>query len=727
MLSQIYTLFNADFSFIESKKDKSIAKATARDIWLVLTFSITYFLYFLLFHSWSTEHIILLFGIVTLVFSYFINFTSYSKAVRFLPFFISYINIFWGSGAFGYHSQIHLLFLLVFIDIFLNIRRLERKTFVFLFSTPLVLTTILFIYDFDIFTTQISKDNNTITTLAYLSQFHVLVGTILFLNIYLINTRYQKKKLLSTQRELSNLLLESEKLNKDLKKSQEELSKAGMFQNKIFENSYDAILLADAQDSTIIKCNDKAVELFGFSHRDELIGRKGTSLQKRMFSEAELEEIIYTLKVAKKTWTSDLEYHDGKGDCFWGSLAISEIEIDGEPFHLVRVINISEKKEQERIINDLKNYYLTTLEYQQGLNFRYIKDEKGFKITLARGKFLEKFGLSKEDTENKLLRQLFSDKEYELREKYYQKAWQGESCFYEAKVPGKEIWYLVYLNPIIEDGEVKEVIGSSVDISDIKKKDQLLIKQNEELQKLNHALDRFVYSASHDLRAPIASCLGLIDIAKKENEAEIIHQYLALKEKSLNRLDKFIGDILDYSRNTRLPVKCENIDLRQLVHEVFDNYSYTEQFKDITKEIIIEGEAEFVSDSYRLNVIFNNLLSNAIRYYNPFIAAPFIKVEAEIVPDKCQITVSDNGLGIDKNHIHKIFDMFYRATDKLSGSGLGLYIVKEHIEKLGGEISVSSSLGKGTTFTIVLPNFLHSNLEDINGEVAVEENSIKEN
>lgn len=622
--------FKTDYSFAKTRKEKSIAKTTARDVWLVLSFSVIYLGYFLFFHSWSAPHSILLVGIVLLILTYLINFTPRFIYVRFLPFIIASVNIFWGSGAYGYQSQIHILYLLLYINIFLNVQRVERKTLLILFSVPILLTAILFLNDFQLFKSHVEINENTIISLSYLSQLHVLVGTILFLNIYLINNRFQKKKLLKAKRELSTLLAESEDLNKELKRSKEELSEVSIMQHKIFEKSYDAILLADSQDSSIINCNDKAVELFGFDTKEELIGKKGFSFQKRRFTEEELKSVLHQLKVEKKTLTADVEYISNKGNEFWGNLALSEIEVNNTIYHLVRVSNISEKKAYEHTINNLKNYYLTTLEYQQGLNFRFFKDNGEFRISLARGKFLENFDLTTEKAENKLLKELFNESEYSLREKSYKKAWEGESCFYEAKVPDKDIFYLVYLNPIFEKGKVKEVVGSSVDISEIKIKDRLLIEQNEELQKLNHALDRFVYSSSHDLRAPIASCLGLIDIARNENNVEVIHKYLDLKEKSLKRLDNFIGDILDYSRNNRLPVKKESINLRELVHEVFENYSYTKQFKDITKEIIIEGDIDFVSDRYRLSVVFNNLLSNAIRYYHPYKDAPYIKIEAEI-------------------------------------------------------------------------------------------------
>ncbi len=103
-------------------------------------------------------------------------------------------------------------------------------------------------------------------------------------------------------------------------------------------------------------------------------------------------------------------------------------------------------------------------------------------------------------------------------------------------------------------------------------------------------------------------------------------------------------------------------------------------------------------------MIFNNLLSNAVIYHNPYIDDPYIKVIAKIDKNQAVINIEDNGIGIEDKHLQNIFKMFYRANDATSGSGLGLYIVKEALEKLKGSIDVKSKLGEGTCFSLVIPN-----------------------
>jgi signal transduction histidine kinase len=121
-------------------------------------------------------------------------------------------------------------------------------------------------------------------------------------------------------------------------------------------------------------------------------------------------------------------------------------------------------------------------------------------------------------------------------------------------------------------------------------------------------------------------------------------------------------------------------------------------------QITIQRSAEFWSDAFRIDIILKNFISNAIKYMNLVQEENFVQFNISITQKEGIIQISDNGLGIDKQYQPKIFDMFFRATEKSDGSGLGLYIVKQAIETLGGNISVESKPGKGTIFRILLPN-----------------------
>ncbi|MEY3451788.1 MAG: hypothetical protein RL711_1614, partial [Bacteroidota bacterium] len=123
----------------------------------------------------------------------------------------------------------------------------------------------------------------------------------------------------------------------------------------------------------------------------------------------------------------------------------------------------------------------------------------------------------------------------------------------------------------------------------------------------------------------------------------------------------------------------------------------------------INKEAEFVSDLKRIEIVFNNLISNAIKYHNIHQDFPLIKITITQNYKEAIIEISDNGIGVESNHIEHIFNMFYRASSNSNGSGLGLYIVKDAISKLKGSIDVNSEIGKGTNFRITIPNYYIQN------------------
>ncbi|MNX54327.1 Autoinducer 2 sensor kinase/phosphatase LuxQ [compost metagenome] len=229
--------------------------------------------------------------------------------------------------------------------------------------------------------------------------------------------------------------------------------------------------------------------------------------------------------------------------------------------------------------------------------------------------------------------------------------------------------------------------------------------ENQELKTANYELDRFVYSTSHDLRAPLNSMLGLIEIAKEDTTEELMLNYFKMLKGSAKKLDGFICDILDYSRNSRMEINNELINFRELINGVTENLKFIgDNNRMVEFKIEISDEASFYSDKNRLITILNNLISNAIRYQNSQIQNPFVNIKIETSPTETNIFIQDNGIGIDEESQSKIFNMFYRVSQESVGSGLGLYIVKEAVNKLNGDIKVKSQIGEGTTFLIKIPN-----------------------
>lgn len=231
-----------------------------------------------------------------------------------------------------------------------------------------------------------------------------------------------------------------------------------------------------------------------------------------------------------------------------------------------------------------------------------------------------------------------------------------------------------------------------------------LVVKNAKLAKMNEELDGYVYKASHDIRAPLTSLMGIINLIKVENDPEKIMQYVALQEKCIEKMDSHIMQILDLSKNLKTGLVPLKIDLKALIEEIFLELSFYENAELISKKINVHHNIDYYSDPYRIKIILNNLISNAIKYSKIGNSNPIIEVNIFIDYSHTIMTVKDNGIGITEAQKDKIFDMFYRGTDKSKGAGLGLYIVKEMVNKLKGKISIQSEVNKFTIFKVEIPN-----------------------
>ncbi|MNQ27615.1 Signal-transduction histidine kinase senX3 [compost metagenome] len=225
--------------------------------------------------------------------------------------------------------------------------------------------------------------------------------------------------------------------------------------------------------------------------------------------------------------------------------------------------------------------------------------------------------------------------------------------------------------------------------------------KNENLIIANSELDNFVYSASHDLRSPITSLKGLIEVAQLEDDPDQIKYYLKLMCQSLNKQDQFISDIIDYSKNKRIQIFVESLSLNKIIDDTITQHNHNKNVDKITiiRNLLID---EIHSDRLRLKIIINNLLSNAIKYADEIKKEMFISINAYNSGAFHIIEIADNGIGIADEFKEHIFEMFF-VINSNKGSGLGLYIVKETVGKLNGSIGVFSESNVGSKFTVTIP------------------------
>ncbi|MEO8764566.1 MAG: sensor histidine kinase [Ginsengibacter sp.] len=244
-------------------------------------------------------------------------------------------------------------------------------------------------------------------------------------------------------------------------------------------------------------------------------------------------------------------------------------------------------------------------------------------------------------------------------------------------------------------------------------KNDTINEANGQLTKLNAELDSLVYRTSHDLRSPVTSILALVEIIREEPDIAKRITFLDMQKKTLFRLDSLITDTLDFARNKRMELSYEPVDFNEFINSSLQDHILSDNSENIKRIVEIVQQGMFVTDRVRMNMVINNLISNSLRYHNKNQENPYVKIIVKADINKAEIKVIDNGQGIAKKHLDHIFTMFYRADKTSAGSGIGLYIVKEAIEKLEGTVHIESELNKGTAFTIVIPNNIGKNEKNV--------------
>ncbi len=279
--------------------------------------------------------------------------------------------------------------------------------------------------------------------------------------------------------------------------------------------------------------------------------------------------------------------------------------------------------------------------------------------------------------------------------------WAAEHRFLNAA--GSYTW--VYNRSYIlknEYGIPCRMLGSMIDLSSLKKAQEELELSNKNLRKINTDLDNFVYTASHDLRAPIANLEGLLMLLKPKFEEHMPpneQRLIQLVEASIEKLKRTILGLLEITKVQKdLERKVEQISFAEVLEDVESDVR-----KDILEsKAIIETDFKVTKIKYnRVNLqsILYNLLSNALKYRSP--EQPLhVRISTEHKDGAVALSFTDNGLGMSEQQQKKLFTMFNRFHTHVDGTGIGLYMVKRIIENNEGRIKVESKVGKGTTFKI---------------------------
>jgi signal transduction histidine kinase len=226
-------------------------------------------------------------------------------------------------------------------------------------------------------------------------------------------------------------------------------------------------------------------------------------------------------------------------------------------------------------------------------------------------------------------------------------------------------------------------------------------RQTKIIEDKNAELDAFFYRISHDLKGPIASMLGLSELAKMEVNDEHALGYLEKQHSQIERLNNIITGLINLTQLNHADLSKQDIEFDKMIDECIGSFQGMSNFSSISFRKMVEANIQFQTEWTLLNAIIQNLVENAIKYSRR--QSPFVEIRVRSDNGHIILEVEDNGQGIAQEHQMKIFEMFFRATPNANGRGLGLYILKRSVDKLRGTIEIKSKVGSGSTFTVRLP------------------------
>lgn len=263
---------------------------------------------------------------------------------------------------------------------------------------------------------------------------------------------------------------------------------------------------------------------------------------------------------------------------------------------------------------------------------------------------------------------------------------------------GKVVWVYITTN-IIKDpkGKPKLIISVAQDVTDRKYAEQeLIFKSNE--------LDTFIYRASHDLRGPVASLMGLYNVVQAEFKKDShAMEYFEHYHRSVLRLNKILHNLIDLTKIKEKDIKPSEVDLNDIISDCLASISKAANFEKIHFKIRNDVDFKLQTDVSSIRTILFHLLENAVNFIQKNNPQPFVKLEIKYESSFLIIEVTDNGQGIKKELQSEVFNMFYRANEGSTGSGLGLYIVRYAVEKLNGSIQLKSKEFSGTKISVYIP------------------------
>ncbi|WP_156026903.1 PAS domain S-box protein [Sporocytophaga myxococcoides] len=404
-----------------------------------------------------------------------------------------------------------------------------------------------------------------------------------------------------------------------------------------------------------------------------------------------------------------LEHHVVRADGSVGwafSRAIPIINNKGEILEWFGAASdVTERKRHERILLQSEEHFRTFANNIQNLawmtdptGWTYWYNERWYNYTGTTFEEMEGWGWKKVHHPDHINRVI------QFIDESLKKGDSWELTYPLRSSTGDYRWFLTRVYPVKnDDGKIIRWIGTNTDIDNQKKAESALAETNIELIKINNDLDNFIYTASHDLKAPVINLEGLFTAFL--SEIELSDDLIAIKSMIDASFSTFKSTIRDLTEIIKVQKGSstddqEIIKFSEIIEEV--KLGIKDQIEKNGAEIKSSLDVEEIKFSRKnLRSIFYNFISNGIKYADPK-RKSIIEISTTENDDFILITFTDNGLGISEENRTKMFSMFKRFHDHVEGTGIGLYIVKRIVDNAGGRIEVESKLGKGSSFKVYL-------------------------
>jgi PAS domain S-box-containing protein len=365
--------------------------------------------------------------------------------------------------------------------------------------------------------------------------------------------------------------------------------------------------------------------------------------------------------------------------------------------------DITDKEMTERALAESENRLRTFI--SESLLSIYYVDPVTKKVVYANRAFCELIGYSEEELRNMQVYDFINHSKDDVDGRMLR-------VMEDKNVPTAERQWIrkdglpihVLVSTFFQNDRSSSIFVAAQDITERKTAELNLVTSNRELET-------FIYKASHDIRGPLASIMGLVNVSRLELRDELSQKYLGMIGQAATKLDYTLSELVKAMKIKDVTQFRDEIDFQLLIKDVLCKFSHYLGFSKMKLELNIGMRQKYLSSRTVIETILQNLVENSIKYQNMKIESPHLKISVNDATEGIQIIIADNGIGINKSVQPQVYDMYFRGTDSSKGSGLGLYLVKKGIEKLKGSISLKSEEGCGTEFTIFLPNHCAGRVE----------------